>query len=70
MLPAGLTIENIFTQSSLLVTLKEPLTWIDFVSDFWDKLGEPLSFVTGIIMGHIGPWAFIKIRERLKNRKK
>jgi hypothetical protein len=70
LLPAALTSENIFTQSSLLVTLIEPLTWIDHVGDFWDKLGEPLSFVTGIITGHIGPWVFIKIRERLKNRKK
>jgi hypothetical protein len=69
LLPEGLTIENIFTQSSLLVTLQEPLTWIDYVSNFWDKLGEPLIFVTGIITGYIGPWVFGRVRERLKNRK-
>ena len=37
--------ENVFTQSSLLATLQEPLTAIDNISDFWNKL-EPLYLLS------------------------
>ena len=67
--PSALTSENIFTHSSLLVNVGEPFTWIDHISNFWDKLGQPLAFITGIIAGHIGPWIYVKIRQRWKNRK-
>jgi hypothetical protein len=60
--------ENIFTQSSLVATLREPLTTIDHISDFWNKLGAPISFIYGILAG-ISPWIFTKIRERMKNNR-
>jgi len=60
--------ENIFTQSALQVTLLEPLTLIDNVSDFWNKLGAPISFIYGIIAG-VSPWFFTKIRERLSKKR-
>lgn len=70
LLPASaLTSENIFTQYSLLVTVREPLTLIDHIGDLWDKVGQPISFVTGIIIGHIGPWIYTKVRERRKNQR-
>ncbi|HEU4448150.1 MAG TPA: hypothetical protein VFR94_26000 [Nitrososphaeraceae archaeon] len=67
--PSALTSENIFTHSSLLVNVREPLTWIDHLSNFWDKLGQPLAFITGIITGHIGPWLYVKIRQRWVSRR-
>jgi hypothetical protein len=57
--------ENIFTQSSLLATLQDPLTMIDHFSDFWSKLGAPISFIYGILAG-ISPWIFTRIRRRVR----
>jgi hypothetical protein len=56
-------------QYSLLVTVREPLTLIDHIGNLWDKVGWPISFVTGIIIGHVGPWIYIKIRERWKSQR-
>jgi hypothetical protein len=61
--------ENIFTQSSLAATLLEPLTAIDQVSIFWEKLGAPISFIYGILAG-ISPWIFTKIKDRVKKNNK
>jgi hypothetical protein len=57
----ALEFENIFSDSTVLLTLQEPLTYIDHVSDFWNKVGAPISFVSGILAGSI-PWLFTKIR--------
>jgi hypothetical protein len=62
----SLSSENIFVQSSLLLTLREPLTLIDNIGDFWNKVGAPISFFYGILAG-ISPWILTKIRERLKD---
>lgn len=61
--------ENIFTQTSLAATLLEPLTAIDQVSFFWDKLGSPISFIYGMLAG-ISPWIYTKIKERVKKQDK
>ena len=61
--PSVLTPENIFTQSSMLITLSEPLIWLDHISNFWNKLGGLLSFISGLLIG-LGPMAFNKIREK------
>jgi hypothetical protein len=58
--------ENIFTQSSMVITVQEPLTEIDKISEFWNKLGSPITFIYGILAG-ISPWVFTKVKERLKN---
>ena len=60
--------ENIFTQSSIAASLLEPLTGIDQISIFWDKLGAPISFIYGILAG-ISPWIYTKIKERIKDNK-
>jgi hypothetical protein len=65
-LPKSVLSENIFTQASFLVDVQEKLTVIDHIGNFWDKVGEPLSFVTGIIIGHIGPWFYSKAKDRFK----
>jgi hypothetical protein len=62
------TVENIFSDSTLLLTLHEPLTIIDEISAFWSKVGSPISFMYGVIAGLV-PLIFTKIRHRYKNRK-
>jgi hypothetical protein len=57
--------ENIVTQSSMMITLLEPLTEIDKISEFWNKLGSPITFMYGILAG-VSPWLFTKIKDRLK----
>jgi hypothetical protein len=60
--------DNIVTQSSMVITVQEPLTEIDKISEFWNKLGSPITFIYGILAG-ISPWVFIKVKERLKKDK-
>jgi hypothetical protein len=60
--------EYIVTQSSVLVTIQEPLTWVDQVSDFWNKVGNSISFIYGILAG-ISPWIYTRLRRRIKNDK-
>jgi hypothetical protein len=64
-IPTSITSENIFTESTLLVTLEDPLTLIDHISDFWNKVGGPMSFIYGILAG-ISPWLYTRIKERRK----
>ena len=66
--PSVLTPENIFTQSSMLITLSEPLIWLDHISNFWNKLGGLLSFISGLLIG-LGPMAFNKIREKWRSHR-
>jgi hypothetical protein len=61
--------ENILTQSSVALTIQEPLTWVDNVSDFWTKVGSPISFIYGILAG-ISPWIYGRIRGRINYHKK
>jgi hypothetical protein len=64
-LPPSVKPENKITQSSLLITLQEPITLPDQIKEFWSKVGDPLSFFYGILAG-ISPWIFTKIKERIK----
>jgi hypothetical protein len=59
---------GIGTQTSVLVTIQKPLTWVDQVSDFWNKVGNPISFIYGILAG-ISPWIYTRLRKRIKNDK-
>jgi hypothetical protein len=60
--------EYVVTQSSVLVTIQEPLAWVDEVSNFWNKVGNPISFIYGILAG-ISPWIYTRLRSRIKNDK-
>jgi len=37
---------------------------VDELGDLWSKVGGPLSFVVGLLTGHIGPRIFSRIRNR------
>ena len=38
-MPSSVESENVFTQSSLIVTLQDPLTLIDEIYDIWNTIG-------------------------------
>ena len=60
--------ENILTQSSVFVTIQEQLTWVDYTSNLWNKVGSPITFIYGILAG-ISPWIYGKVRNLTKNDK-
>jgi hypothetical protein len=69
-LPDSIKSENINSTSSLAVTILPPLTWQEQISEFWDKLGSPLTFVYGVIAVSV-PLILNEIRKKLKkNRRK
>jgi hypothetical protein len=48
-IPIGTQSAN--TQASLIIYVQNPLSPIDQFSDFWNKLGSPITFIYGIIAG-------------------
>ncbi len=62
-------IENILTQTSMILTINEPPGLADEIGSYWEKLGGPVAFFYGIIAG-ISPWIYEKIRKSVKTRKK
>ena len=59
--------ENIFTQSSVLAMVQQPQSTVDTISDFWTKLGAPISFFYGIAAG-VSPWIYIKLKKKVKGK--
>jgi len=51
-------------KTSLLIDVKEPLSLTDKISEFWNKLGELLLFVYGVVAG-LSPMIFNAIRKKL-----
>lgn len=62
--PIEIKAQDKVTESSLLIEIEEPLTLTDKISEFWNKLGEPLSFLYGIIAG-LSPTIFNIIKKKL-----
>ena len=61
--------ENIITHSTLLLTLDDALTLIDHISSLWSKLGDILTFISGIVAGYVGPWIYNKMRQQIKDHR-
>ena len=61
-------VQNILTQTSMVLTINEPPSFVDQIGSGWQKLGGPVSFFYGIIAG-ISPWIYYKIRKSVKTRK-
>lgn len=57
--------ENSASRTILVVTIHDALSDIDRISDFWNKLGSPISFVYGIAAG-LSPWIFSIVKKKLK----
>ncbi len=51
-------------KTSLLIDVKEPLSLTDIVSEFWNKLGELVLFLYGVIAG-LSPMIFKIIKKKL-----
>jgi hypothetical protein len=47
--------------------LDEALTLVDHISNLWSKLGDVLTFITGIVTGYLGPWIYNKMKQQVKN---
>ena len=59
--------EDRVVRTSLLINVKAPLPLTDKVSQFWTKLGEPITFLYGAIAG-ISPIIFKIIKKKLENK--
>jgi hypothetical protein len=44
--------------------VEEPLSLTDKVSEFWNKLGQPLSFLYGVVAG-LSPTIYNVIKKKL-----
>ena len=67
--PIKIDSENIVTSYSLAVIVKEPLTAVDQIGEFWRKVGDFINFVY-LIGGAAATWLFstyIKKRRKEKN---
>ncbi len=62
--PIEIEAEDNIAESSLLIEIEEPVSAIDQISEFWNKLGEPLSFLYGVLAG-ISPMIFKIIKKKL-----
>ena len=51
-------------KTSLLIDVKEPLSLTDKISEFWNKVGELLLFLYGVVAG-LSPMIFNAIRKKL-----
>jgi hypothetical protein len=56
--------ENRSTVSSILVDVEEPLSLTDKISKFWNKLGESLSFLYGVVAG-LSPTIYNLVKQKL-----
>jgi hypothetical protein len=60
--------QNVLGQSTMLITVLDPLNWQDQISEFWSKVGNSIQFFYGILAG-ISPWIFSKLKNKLKATK-
>jgi hypothetical protein len=56
--------EDKMVKTSLLIDVKEPLSLTDKLSEFWNKLGELLLFLYGVVAG-LSPMIFKIIKKKL-----
>jgi hypothetical protein len=56
--------EDKMVKTSLLIDVKEPLSLTDKISEFWNKLGELLLFLYGVVAG-LSPMIFKIIKKKL-----
>jgi hypothetical protein len=59
--------QNVISQSTMGLTVEDPLTFEEKISEFWNKLGNPITFSYGVAAG-ISPWIFSKLKEKIKKK--
>ena len=60
--------QNVIGISSMLVTVLDPLTLPDKISEFWSKVGNPLQFFYGVLAG-LSPWVYKELKNKIKKDK-
>lgn len=55
--------QNVISQSTMGLIVEDPLTLDEKISEFWNKLGNPITFLYGVIAG-ISPWIYSKLKEK------
>lgn len=60
--------ERISEQTSLGITVREPLTAIDHISEMWTKVGDFINFVY-LISGAVATWLFTTYVKKKKEKK-
>ena len=55
--------QNVISQSTMGLTVEDPLTFEEKISEFWSKLGNPITFLYGVIAG-ISPGIYGKLKEK------
>ena len=60
--------QNVIGISSMLVTVSDPLTLPDKISEFWSKVGNPLQFFYGVLAG-LSPWVYKELKNKIKKDK-
>jgi len=53
------------SQAVLVVTIQDAVSNIDQISDFWHKLGSPISFVYGIAAAGLSPLFYSRVKKRI-----
>ena len=67
--PSFVKSENVTKASTLTITVEPKVPIIEGALDQLNKWQFPISFLSGIITGHLGPWIFNKIRSKNKYKK-
>ena len=62
--------EEILEQSDLSVVIQPKLGFIDTAINELNKWQFPITFISGIVLGNIGPWIYKKAKSRLENKEK
>jgi hypothetical protein len=57
------------SQAVLVVTIQDAVSDIDRISDFWHKLGSPISFAYGIAAAGLSPLFYSRIKKRIKKHR-
>ncbi len=57
--------QNVLGRSSMLVTVLDPLSPLDIMSMFWNKVGNSIQFFYGVLAG-LSPWIYKELKNRIK----
>jgi hypothetical protein len=58
--------QNIVSQSTMAITVQEPISAIEKFSDLWNKIAAPFTFIFGIAADRIAPWIYTRLKTKIK----
>jgi hypothetical protein len=60
--------QNVVSQSTMAITVKEPISAIEKFSDLWNKLAAPFTFIFGIAADRVAPWIYTRLKTKIKSK--